>query len=156
LRNPVRARIVEDPADYRFSSWGAWNGTGQHPSENSLLQHVAPCLADRAKVETIGDLQRELRIELARISASEASAVGPELDAVIANSSRGLPFHFRLDRRCRYWIDGAVIGSQAFIRETVSRSWGENAGKRRLKRAEDTASADGQIYSYRSLRKADL
>lgn len=114
---------------------------------------MAPCLADRAKIETIGGLQCELRIELARISASEAGAVGQELAAVIANASRGLPFHFLLDRRGRYWIDGAVIGSKAFIRDTVAQSLGEKTGRRRLKRAEDIS--DGQVYSYRSLRKAD-
>jgi len=29
--NPVRAGIVANPGDYRFSSYGAWSGTGRHP-----------------------------------------------------------------------------------------------------------------------------
>ena len=59
--NSVRAGIVEDPADYRFSSWGAWNGSGKHPFGRAFFERVKGSLGERAKDWSIGASLPSLR-----------------------------------------------------------------------------------------------
>jgi hypothetical protein len=152
--NAVRAHIVNDPADYPFCSWGVWDMTGKNPFAQNLMKHVAPNLDWLIRgVESIEDLQRELRNSLARALAYEKNIVDFNVE-LVDEAPRGENFHFDLGRRCRYWVDAAVIGSKDFVRETVSKSWGEKAvSKRQLKPAKG---AGRQVYSYRSLRRTDF
>ena len=53
ILNPWRAEMVEDPADYRWSSWGSWNGSGRHPFEDALQCAVARDLAKTLRVEAV-------------------------------------------------------------------------------------------------------
>ena len=44
--NPVRAHLVQNPADYRWCSFGVWNATGRHPFEDA----VRSCAFERLRV----------------------------------------------------------------------------------------------------------
>ena len=46
-RNPVRAGMVEDAADYRFCSYGRWRQSGRHPFAAALEAHLIPSLPAR-------------------------------------------------------------------------------------------------------------
>ena len=39
--NPVEAGLTDNAADYRFSSWGEWQGRGRHPFASNFFRHVA-------------------------------------------------------------------------------------------------------------------
>ena len=46
-RNPVRAGMVEDAADYRFCSYGRGRQSGRHPFAAALEAHLIPSLPAR-------------------------------------------------------------------------------------------------------------
>jgi hypothetical protein len=147
--NPVRANMAREPADYRFSSWGIWSRTGQHPfaaDVNRRLQkdaHLLPWFKD------VADLGAGLR------EALGSATLGDNIDATktdaTARSPDCVPFHGDFNRRCPSWSAGCVVGDEAFVQETVARGWGKQAVEnRRLKPANDS---DKSIFAYRGLRK---
>ena len=60
-RNPVRAGMVPDPADYRFCSYGAWAQGGRHPFEENARELLVPVLGPMLQVEGLPGLGQELR-----------------------------------------------------------------------------------------------
>ena len=67
-------------------------------------------------------------------------------------------FSTRTDRRVRCWVDGLVIGSEAFVRETIATARiGFKVRKRRLVRAVNHAKAQSKdsrpaLYCFKQLR----
>ena len=59
--NPVRAGLVNEPGDYRHSSWGAWHGCGRHPCGGAFLRHMARTLGDGAHFCSANQVAAELK-----------------------------------------------------------------------------------------------
>jgi putative transposase len=57
MMNPVRASIVGDPAEYRFSCWGLWCHNGWHPFRKSVEARLIPYLRFLIRVETLQELR---------------------------------------------------------------------------------------------------
>jgi len=53
VMNPVKAEIVRDPADYRFSCWGMWSKNGWHPFQNSVRRRLLPYLGETIGAKTM-------------------------------------------------------------------------------------------------------
>ena len=160
--NPVRAHMVQDAADYRFSSYGAWCGKGEHPFVDSVVKQLLPRLQGFLPVTDMAGVHRELRKEFARFTAQEQKLAPAEIVRQIRAAEKQR-FTTRLDRRVRYWVDGLVIGSDVFVRTVVGRARGQLAvQKRRLVRAvgldgspsdESLPAVDSPIYSFKQLRE---
>lgn len=133
--NAVRARLVEDPADYRFGSWGAWHGTGTHPFAANFLKHARACLGVPAETWDIERIREHLRGEMARTHAQDAEPASPApSEAAPPAAARRRPgLLVTARRRCRFWSDGLIIGSREFVLETATtiRS-GKDLAKHRL------------------------
>jgi REP element-mobilizing transposase RayT len=67
--NPVRAGLVEDPADYRHCAWGWMAGSGKHPFGDSFVRHMRRSLGDVAVDMTPDALFARFNGELARTIA---------------------------------------------------------------------------------------
>ena len=133
--NPVRAHMVQDAADYRFSSYGAWCGKGDHPFVDSAVKLLLPRLQGLLPVMDMAGVHKELRKEFARFTAQEKKLEPAEIVRQIRSAEKQ-KFTTCLDRRVRYWVDGLVIGSDIFVRTIVGRARGQLAvQKRRLVRA---------------------
>lgn len=123
--NPVRAGLAADPADYRFCTWGRYSGSGNHPFHDNFCRHMRAVAEQHTGVKLSDDeVIAEFRGELARVRADEAdhdrclTADGRSKAAAAAEKARrGDSMTLRFLRRTRYWTDGAVIGSKAFVRE---------------------------------------
>ena len=124
--NPVRAGLVADPANYRFCTWGRHCGSGRHPFHANFCKHMRG-VAELHSGQSLSDddVIAEFRGELARIRAWEADQDG-ELDedgrtraevAAVKARTKGDSMPVRFLRRTRYWSDGAIIGSKAFVQE---------------------------------------
>ncbi len=120
-RNPVRAGMVADPADYRFSSYGQWAQSGRHPFPEAFAQCLRPSLPLQYREADATTIRRALREEFARLAAEEAKAPPAEVDAAIAAAGKEPPFTLTARRRVRHWVDGLAIGSEIFVRETMRR-----------------------------------
>lgn len=111
--NPVRAGIVTDPADYRFSTYGAWSGKGRYPFEQNLKRRILPILQGIYPYASVEQILLSLRHALCG-AGSAATRQKDDLSETIT----------MLDRRTRFWVDGLVIGSAVFLRDIIARSSG--------------------------------
>jgi len=103
------------------------------------------------------DLYAALREEFARTTAREAHADEQETHTALATAAEKELFLTRTSRRVRYWVDGLVIGSELFVRDTVARARVQcKIKKRRLVRAVaargPAPSGVAPIYSFKQLR----
>ena len=138
--NPVRAGMVADAADYRFCSYGAWMQTGRHPFAEALNDHLIPSLPAPLQGMDAATVRRELGMRLAAPEDEEgethADAAEPPPGSAETSRPPGPVFTLTARRRVRHWVDGLVIGSELFVRETIRRCRPEvPADKHRLARA---------------------
>ena len=148
--NALRAGLVTDPADYRFGTYAEWCARGRHPFEENVVKRLMPYLAATHGIGSMTQLRAHLQAKFAESAETLRANPSPE-----TAPNRLAPFTLRLDRRVRYWVDGLVIGSELFIRDTMRRARGEAAvAKRRLTRAFPARSdAPGpDLCAYRRLR----
>lgn len=171
--NPVRAGMVADPADYRWSSYGEAVGGG--PKGNGKKSReglVRACMGHHGagfEAEKWKDVSRIYRRAMglalgrksgaaeARKTPAGSQATTPEAmesgDNGTVLADPGISQMLR--RRVRYFTDGAVIGSKAFVNEAFTEArWrftaGRRDGARRMKGA--GAPAAGVLWSLRDLR----
>jgi len=75
------------------------------------------------------------------------------IEAAIAAAAEKEKFSTRIDRRVRYWVDGLVIGSEIFVRNTLVQARGRTSqAKRRLVRARNASQEPEPLYCFRQLR----
>ena len=120
--NAVRAGIVNDPADYRFCSWGRYRGSGVHPFHANFIKHI------RATVESHrgrnldspvsdDDIFCEFAEQMTRIIVHESGGTTEEVEEAGKEARKKESMPVRFLRRTRHWSDGAIIGSKAFVQE---------------------------------------
>jgi len=178
--NPVRAGMVTDPAEYRWSSYGEAVGGGPRGDGKkaraglvrALMAHKG-CEADAR--HWAGNVSKDYRMMLLaagveRLSETVGEDGKPEVkvvrrgmrredvEAEVARleRSRDVALGKMLRCRVRYFTDGAVIGSRAFVDEVFTRCrerFGEKRkdGARKLRGS--GAAAAGSLWSVRDLRR---
>ena len=107
--NAVRAGLVSDPKDYRFCGYGE-AVSGSRLAQQGLC-FVSECVDWRAGQARY----RELLFGKGTGAKEQVASISPEaLKDVIAAKGR-LPMATVLRCRIRYFSDGAVLGSRAFV-----------------------------------------
>jgi REP element-mobilizing transposase RayT len=182
--NPVRAGMVNDPAEYRWSSYGEAMGATGRSGARAKAGLVRAVMADKGweadARHWAGRVSREYRVMLleegmertrevvnpAGDRVTEIVRKGMRREAGIGDPNGGLEQvvpatgHVALRQmlrwKVRYFTDGAVIGSRAFVdglftqcRERFGAK--RKSGARRM-RGNGTAAA-GLLWSARDLRK---
>jgi REP element-mobilizing transposase RayT len=171
--NPVRAGMMADPAEYRWSSYGeavggGRKGNGKKAREGLVRACMSNCgvgfEAERWQ-EVSRTYRRTMGLALGRKSGKavvEKGVVRRQMNAAEALKAEDngtvlpdLKLAAMLRHRVRYFTDGAVIGSKAFVNEafdaardrfTVRRK----DGARRMKG--NGKAAAGVLWSVRDLR----
>lgn len=155
--NPVRAGIVEDPAAYRWSSYGeAIGGNAKGHGRRARAGLVRAWGAHQgleADAEPwsgrIATAYRELLLGKAEASAGAGQTTRGE-------GVREISYGGMLRHRIRYFTDGAVIGSRGFVDQAFA-SARQRFGPRRVDGARKlrgpAAPAAGLLWSLRDLRK---
>ena len=175
--NPVRAGMVSDPADYRWSSYGEAIGGGAKGNGKTARAGLVRALKAHQGVAANADLwttgiSREYRkllmagaVEKSSVSVTKDGSPGTNiLRKGISNEQAEreraedgeIPLGKMLRCRIRYFTDGAVIGSRSFVNEAFTKSrerFGAKRknGARKMKGAAEAAG--GSIWSLRDLRK---
>ena len=178
--NPVRAGMVKDPADYRWSSYGEAVGGGAKGNGKKARAGLVRAMRAHKGVGAEADLwahdvSREYRrILLAGAVAKQESRAARGGGMEVKRTRKGMsteqaqqecerldkqleeiPYGRMLRCRVRYFTDGAVIGSKAFVNEAFAHarerfSQARKDGARTL-RGSGTA-AKGVLWSARDLR----
>ena len=157
--NPVRAGLVTDPKDYRWSGYG--EAMAGKKRARLGLQRVVQALL-RGEEETLSRSMEIYRVHVYREGTEERESVGidgktergalkrDEVLAVIKDKGR-LPLSEYVKCRVRYFCDGAVFGSCEFVNGVFKanrRRYGvkRTSGARRMRGVED------ELYSLRDLK----
>ena len=179
--NPVRAGMVKDPADYRWSSYGEAVGGGK--KGNGKKARAGLVRAANLKLETLNPKgEEDLAGQWREVSRTYRRVMGMALERKALNSkvqpsrksgaaagmndaeylentppegSAPLSMAKMLRCRVRYFTDGAVIGSKGFVDDAFASARSRFSGKRkdgaRRLRGNGKAAAD-TLWSMRDLR----
>lgn len=153
--NPVRAGLVEDPKDYRWSGYGEAMGGSQRARrglakvtgkpvdgwENAGGAEAYRCLLFSSGVE-IKDAQN-LNVVERGVTAEEARAVLREKGRLSTAELVRL--------RVRYFSDGLVLGSREFVEAAFAANRGQ-FGPKRSSGARRVAESESPLYAIRRLR----
>jgi REP element-mobilizing transposase RayT len=172
--NPVRAGMVMDPADYRWSSYGEAIGGGKKGNGKKAragLVRAWKCSEgigfDVSLWPEVSRLYRRMMGIALDKKAGQARAVKsvqsvrkntPELLASVNNetSLKDLALAKMLRCRVRYFTDGAVIGSREFVNEAFTAARERFGAKRKdgaRKMRGSASAAAGSLWSMRALQK---
>ena len=110
--NPVRAGIVADPKDYRFSGYGEAVGGGADAARG--LAFVLGAWGPPEDAKGILADYRQLLFGKGAEEEAGAAAISRESAAAVAAAGGELPWHTLLRCRVRYFTQGRVLGSAAF------------------------------------------
>lgn len=124
--NPVRAGATDDPKDYRWSGYGAANGSGQG-NGYGLYRWIADNRNDPP--ETVAARYREY-LYLAGSDPRKGRAFKPEEVRAVKESGGTLSTGQMLRCRLRYMTQGAVIGTKAFVEKWMRERRGATADSR--------------------------
>ncbi|MBL9126449.1 MAG: chemotaxis protein CheW, partial [Verrucomicrobiales bacterium] len=160
--NPVRAGIVRDPKDYRWSGYG--EAMAGRKRAKVALQFVVTA-ARRGTEETVsrslesyrqyiyleGDARRESVNSDGRLARGALPA--EEVEAVLKAKGK-LPLVSYMHCRVRYFCDGAVFGSREFV-EDVFRVYRARFGPKRSTGARPMRGlTESTLFTLRDLRVA--
>ena len=178
--NPVRAGMVEDPADYRWSSYGEAMGGGPrgngkkaraglvralmaHKGYGADARHWAGKVSKDYRMMLLEEGEEKLKEGVNPAGERDVKVVRKGMkkaavDAELARLQRSRDVALRKMLRCRvrYFTDGAVIGSRGFV-DGVFRACRERFGGKRKDGARklrgNAAPAAGTLWSVRDLKK---
>ena len=175
--NPVRAGMVKDPADYRWSSYGEAIGGGSKGNGRTAREGLVRALRAHQGIGADADqwssgVSREYRKLLMTGTVGKSSeSVSRDGKTVTKTLRKGISkeaaereqekdgeisFGKLLRCRVRYFTDGAVIGSRSFVDEAFAKSR-ERFGLKRKSGARPmkggAATARRILWSMRDLRK---
>jgi len=177
--NPVRAGMVEDPADYRWSSYGeaVGGGRGAKKAQEGLVRAMYSfgsrevsarswaqggvgkeyrkilISAGTEQAEERGNVQTKQRVVVRKgMTRGKAEA---ELARLSEEKERDLKISKVIQCRIRYFTDGAVIGSKSFV-DGIFLASRERFGPKRKDGARKPRGAfgelSGEIWSLRDLK----
>jgi putative transposase len=175
--NPVRAGMVKDPADYRWSSYGEAIGGGKKGNGKKAREGLVRAYFcdqgvgfEAGKWLEVSRLYRRL-MGMAIGKKPGRAAVFPSskgLGQATKNTAellesgdnetalRDLGIAKMLRCRIRYFTDGAVIGSKEFVNEAFANARNRFGSQRKdgaRKLHGDAAPANATLWSLRDLRK---
>ncbi len=175
--NPVRAGMVEDPADYRWSSYGEAVGGGAKGNGKKAREGLTRAYfcdqgvgLDAAKWGEVSRLYRRLmgfalgrksgNAKVADLKENQGQTMMNTAEMLESGDNgtvlKDLGMAKLLRCRVRYFTDGAVIGSRAFVEEVFEKSRERFGAKRKdgaRKWRGNGEAAAGALWSVRDLRK---
>lgn len=172
--NPVRAGMVAEPAEYRWSSYGEAIGGGKKgngkKSREGLIRAWFSQEGMSFEAERWPEVSRLYRRMMgialgknaghARVEKTDQQVTKNSEELLASHDNETVLKDLRMSQmlrcRLRYFTDGAVIGSRAFVEEVFKKSrkrFGpkRKTGARKLRGAGSVAA--GMIWSVRDLRK---
>jgi REP element-mobilizing transposase RayT len=172
--NPVRAGMVADPVEYRWSSYGEAVGGGAKGNGKKAREGlVRACLSQEGvgfEADRWKDVSRVYRRTMGlalgrkrgRAEGEKGGVVRPQMNTAEALEAKengtllpDLGMAKMLRGRVRYFTDGAVIGSKEFVNEAFEGARERFTAKRKdgARRMRGSgAPAKGQLWSMRDLR----
>ncbi len=138
--NPVRARIVGDPKDYRFCSY-AEAVAGKRRAVDAL-KFLTAGLSPTTDQEALAAYRCALFGKGAAAKTGKAHLTRAEAVRVLQEEQGSLPWHVLLRCRIRYFSEGIALGSQEFVASQAQR-WQQARQGKHGPRARSIQAEDG-------------
>ena len=155
--NPVRAGLVSDPKDYRYSGYGEALGGGKEARQG--LRHLMQ--VTRGGRVSWGRTQAAYRRHLYVQGRQKGvdpqggpirQGFTPEEVKKVLEAGGQLPMHELLRCRVRYFSDGLALGSRAFLEQIFQRYRGHFGPKRKSGARAMRHGEWGELCTLRNLR----
>lgn len=153
--NPVRAKLVSDPAEYTFSSYGqavAGNAEARRGYEAVFCGYFAwERLFPNYNLILYGKGAQSKGLE-----PKDQGVIDPQKLLEVVESGGRLPLSQILRLRVRYMTAGTALGSAEFLKK-IDRTMGERGAHVRKRSAHRMRGGDwGGLRSYRNLQQAPI
>jgi len=154
--NAVRAGIVNDPKDYRFCGYGEANAGSKRARAG--LCHVMRTLNGPSSWNDASKGYRKLLYMIGeqrgttRTGAPLRSGFRSETVEGVIEAGGSLPMSELLRCRVRYFTDGAVLGSRAFVEDVFNRHRQHFSPKRKTGARPMSGAQWGDLCTARRLR----
>ena len=156
--NPVRAKIVSDPKDYRWGGYGEACGGNKVAREGLMAVHGSRHFEQAGAWRHVG---ARYRVLLYAEGGERRAAYGghvvrkgiatTEVDQVLESNGK-LPLSEILRCRVRYFTDGMAIGGKAFVERIFNENRGLFGPKRKDGARKMRFSEWGDLRTARALR----
>jgi putative transposase len=143
--NAVRAGLVEDPKDYRFC------GYAEAVAGNRLSQRSLAWAIGQTSWPTGQAAYRLVLFGSGARGREDCQAISAERFQEVVKQKGHLPLASVLRTRIRYFSDGAVLGSKAFVELYLARL--RRKGTRTSPRLLPSVTDWGELATLRALRK---
>ena len=148
--NPVRAGLVTDPGDYRWSSYGEAMGGGSAP-QGGLAQVVG----QRDWKHAVADYRMVLFGKGYHGREGEQCGIPREKVLEVLSQGGKVPLRDLLRCRLRYMTEGVALGSRAFV-EGLADAQRARAGTSRKTHPQSLPATDVSVISLRNLQKTPV
>ena len=155
--NPVRAGLVADPKDYRFCGYA--EALAGVPGARRGLREIWQAYAHGSERSKLS-IDEALRMHRELIFGHRAAEPGlPEMEReralkVLGKGGAALPKATVLRCRVRYFTDGAILGTEDYVRSFID-LWQVDKGRKHPPKANVLHGADWQdLACIRGLRKS--
>jgi putative transposase len=144
--NPVRAGIVEDPADYRWSGYGEACG-GSTTARQGIRSLLSASQQELTWSDALATYRKSLYTqgEEVRDDAGRLQRIGfsPEVASEVIERNGKMPLPALLRCRVRYFKDGLAFGSRTFVESVFERNrahfgFKRKTGARRMRFCQDS------------------
>ena len=155
--NPVRAGLVSDPKDYRFGGYGEAMGGSRLAREG-----LAAALGESGDWKEISGRYRQLLYVSGETRGVRENGrptlpgFSDEAVATVVAAKGKLPLNEVLRCRVRYFTDGAILGSRAFVDAAFRRHRGQFSARRESGARAMEGAAWGDFFAARQLRLAPI
>ena len=153
--NPVRAGLVEDPKDYRWCGYAEALG-GSRRAQRGLCKALGKPVDGWKSAEAAAAYRCLLHAEGREVKDAQNEKVvsrgvtAESARAVLAEKGKLSPAEL-VRLRVRYFTDGVVLGSKAFV-EGIFAEQREHFGPKRKQGARRMAESEAPFYTLRHLR----
>jgi REP element-mobilizing transposase RayT len=151
--NPVRAGMTDDPKDYRFCGY-AEALKGNKTAQTGIANIVT---GESGRNEKWSETREAYRMRLYGAGAKQRAGkatITPAQLAKVMEAKGTLPLASVLRCRVRYFTDGAVLGSKAYVAEQLARYQQQTGRRKRIaQRAMPPLTEWTDLVSMRGMRK---
>jgi putative transposase len=149
--NPLRAGLCQDPKDYRYSGYA--EAIAKNSAQAKLGLQIALGLGTKSSWKEARRQYRKLLFRTGTAASKAGAVVDVDVAQKVVQHQQGeIPVAELLRCRIRYFTDGGILGSRAFVQEQFARCRQIVAPSRSDRGYRLRVIADDQIWVLRNLR----
>ncbi|MCJ8330918.1 MAG: transposase [Lentisphaeria bacterium] len=154
--NPVRAKMVKDPGDYKHSTWGFWKRTGICMFDEPLRKHLSRSIGhpdwdwSRIAEKFSLSMQRTMSYQDKRVPGWEHAEKDWHGAVEKVEQGRSSIFDIESNEKVRHFSSGLILGCESFVRSVAAEAYGlERAQSKRL---DKLTTKNSELFSYNQAR----